>query len=286
MEAKKSSEKTTRPEPQGLFGIFSVLSRLFGREKSVTRQQKELNLREDALDREATLMNVLKSVNNKSEPDIVEAAKETSTKSSFFSFGSKKSKSKENVLDSQNTEENTEVKKLPTLDDKTIDKNKKFPNMENLTETEPKKSGWTRFKELRDTVFKRKHQTLKEEEPKEMTETETKTEGETENKEDENNEDTENKEGEIDFDEKKKDKDGTETSESSTEASSSSTESDKSEDKKVERKSSSNSRKGEVIIFGVLDDNFQDVFFFKIRILVRRWNANQAIEAWISRKTN
>ena len=249
----------------------------------MTRQQKELNLREDALDREATLMNVLKSVNNKSEPDIVEAAKETSTtqtKSSFFSFGSKKSKSKENVLDSQNTEENTEVKKLPTLDDKTIDKNKKFPNMENLTETEPKKSGWTRFKELRDTVFKRKHQTLKEEEPKEMTETETKTEGETENKEGENDgEDTENKEGEIDFDEKKKDKDGTETSESSTEASSSSTESDKSEDKKVERKSSSNSRKGEVIIFGVLDDNFQDVFFFKIRILVQRWNANQAIEA-------
>ena len=231
----------------------------------MTRQQKELNLREDALDREATLMNVLKSVNNKSEPDIVEAAKETSTtqtKSSFFSFGSKKSKSKENVLDAQNTEENTEVKKLPTLDDKTIDKNKKFPNMENLTETEPKKSGWTRFKELRDTVFKRKHQTLKEEEPKEMTETETKTEGETENKEDENGEDTENKEGEIDFDEKKKDKDGTETSESSTEASSSSTESDKSEDKKVERKSSSNSRKGEVVIFGIFNDNFQDVFFF------------------------
>ena len=36
-----------------------------------------MNLREDALDREATLMNVLKSVNNKSEPDIVEASKET-----------------------------------------------------------------------------------------------------------------------------------------------------------------------------------------------------------------
>ena len=86
MEAKKSSEKSTRQtEPQGLFGIFSVLSRLFGREKNPSnRQQKELNLREDALDREATLMNVLKSVNNKSEPDIVEASKET--KSSGFSI--------------------------------------------------------------------------------------------------------------------------------------------------------------------------------------------------------
>ena len=250
MEAKKSSEKSTRQtEPQGLFGIFSVLSRLFGREKNPSnRQQKELNLREDALDREATLMNVLKSVNNKSEPDIVEASKETKS-SGFFNFG-KKSKSKENVLETnkESTEENTEVKKLPTLDDKTIDKNKKFPNMENLTETESKKSGWTRFKELRDTVFKRKHQTLKEEEPKEMTETETKTEGENENKEDENAEggaNGETKDGDIDFEEKKKD---SETSESSTEASSSSTESDKSEDKKVERKSSSNSRKGEVIM--------------------------------------
>ena len=199
-----------------------------------------MNLREDALDREATLMNVLKSVNNKSEPDIVEATMEKKS-SGFFNFG-KKSKSKENVLDSQKeNEENTEVKKLPTLDDKTIDKNKKFPNMENLTETESKKSGWTRFKELRDTVFKRKHQTLKEEEPKEMTETETKTEDE--NKETENGENDESKD-DIDFDEKKKD--GTETSESSTEDSTSSTESDKSEEKKVERKSSSNSRKGEV----------------------------------------
>ena len=209
-----------------------------------------MNLREDALDREATLMNVLKSVNNKSEPDIVEATMEKKS-SGFFNFG-KKSKSKENVLDSpKENEENTEVKKLPTLDDKTIDKNKKFPNMENLTETESKKSGWTRFKELRDTVFKRKHQTLKEEEPKEMTETETKTEGENENKEDENAEggaNGETKDGDIDFEEKKKDKDGSDTSESSTEASTSSTESDKSEDKKVERKSSSNSRKGEVIM--------------------------------------
>ena len=208
-----------------------------------------MNLREDALDREATLMNVLKSVNNKSEPDIVEATMEKKS-SGFFNFG-KKSKSKENVLDSQKeNEENTEVKKLPTLDDKTIDKNKKFPNMENLTETESKKSGWTRFKELRDTVFKRKHQTLKEEEPKEMTETETKTEGENENKDGDDAEGAggETKDGDIDFEEKKKDKDGSDSSESSTEASTSSTESDKSEDKKVERKSSSNSRKGEVII--------------------------------------
>ena len=195
-------------------------------------------------------MNVLKSVNNKSEPDIVEATMEKKS-SGFFNFG-KKSKSKENVLDSSNkeNEENTEVKKLPTLDDKTIDKNKKFPNMENLTETESKKSGWTRFKELRDTVFKRKHQTLKEEEPKEMTETETKTEGENENKDGDDAEGAggETKDGDIDFEEKKKDKDGSDTSESSTEASTSSTESDKSEDKKVERKSSSNSKKGEVIM--------------------------------------
>ena len=33
-------------------------------------RNKELSLREDALDREATLMNVLKSVNQKSEPEI------------------------------------------------------------------------------------------------------------------------------------------------------------------------------------------------------------------------
>ena len=114
-----------------------------------------MNLREDALDREATLMNVLKSVNNKSEPDIIEATKETK---SGFSFFGKKSKSKENVLEtttggatSAEGDENSEVKKLPTLDDKTIDKNKKFANMDDLTETQPKKTGWERFKELRDT---------------------------------------------------------------------------------------------------------------------------------------
>ena len=116
-----------------------------------------MNLREDALDREATLMNVLKSVNNKSEPDIIEATKETK---SGFSFFGKKSKSKENVLESSATpggataaegDENSEVKKLPTLDDKTIDKNKKFAPMDDLTETQPKKTGWARFKELRDT---------------------------------------------------------------------------------------------------------------------------------------
>ena len=63
-------------------------------------RNKELSLREDALDREATLMNVLKSVNQKSEPDLVEVTKETtssSTKTSGFNWF--RSKSKENVLD-------------------------------------------------------------------------------------------------------------------------------------------------------------------------------------------
>ena len=82
-------------------GLFAFFAQIFGKKKSdYTMRNKELSLREDALDREATLMNVLKSVNQKSEPDLVEVTKETSSsKTSGFSWF--KSKSKENVLDQQ-----------------------------------------------------------------------------------------------------------------------------------------------------------------------------------------
>ena len=62
-------------------------------------RNKELSLREDALDREATLMNVLKSVNQKSEPDLVEVTKETTSSTKTSGFNWFRSKSKENVLD-------------------------------------------------------------------------------------------------------------------------------------------------------------------------------------------
>ena len=79
-------------------GLFAFFAQIFGKKKSdYTMRNKELSLREDALDREATLMNVLKSVNQKSEPDLVEVTKETSSKSSGFNWF--RSKSKENVLD-------------------------------------------------------------------------------------------------------------------------------------------------------------------------------------------
>ena len=120
-------------------------------------------------------MNVLKSVTaNRSEIDLTEAGKDSNPdqrKSSGFSFFGMRSKSKENVIDTNPAEDNTEeVKKLPTLDDKTIDKNKKFAPMENLTDaakTKPKGSGFARFKRIRDEMFRKKHQTLKEEDAKE-----------------------------------------------------------------------------------------------------------------------
>ena len=62
-------------------------------------RNKELSIREDALDREATLMNVLKSVNQKSEPDLVEVTKETTSSTKTSGFNWFRSKSKENVLD-------------------------------------------------------------------------------------------------------------------------------------------------------------------------------------------
>ena len=64
-------------------------------------------------------------------------------------------------------QESGEVKKLPTLEDKTIDKNKKYPPMENLTDAGKKSSarnGLLRLKRMRDEMFKKKHQSLKEEE--------------------------------------------------------------------------------------------------------------------------
>ena len=119
-------------------------------------------------------MNVLKSVTaNRSEIDLTETGKDSNPdqrKSSGFSFFGMRSKSKENVIDTNPAEDNTEeVKKLPTLDDKTIDKNKKFAPMENLTDaakTKPKGSGFARFKRIRDEMFRKKHQTLKEEDAK------------------------------------------------------------------------------------------------------------------------
>ena len=72
-------------------------------------RQNQVSLREDALDREATLMNVLKSVTaNRSEPDLIEAGKvENERKSSGFSFFGMRSKSKENVIDT-NPDDNAE----------------------------------------------------------------------------------------------------------------------------------------------------------------------------------
>ena len=229
-------------------GIFGVFARIFGRQKSgILTRQNQISLRDDALDREATLMNVLKSVtSNKSEPDLIEASKET--KSSGFTFFGMRSKSKENVIDE--TDKGTEVKKLPTLDDKTIDKNKKFAPMENLTDAgNTKKSGLARFKRIRDEIFRKKHQTLKEEDAKEVTEIVEKTDED--KKEDGEQTDKKNDDENLNFDEqkekneeegKKKDEDanGTQSStESSTESSTSSSESDKSEGKKkVDRKTS------------------------------------------------
>ena len=80
------------------------------------------------MDREATLMNVLKSVtSNKSEPDLLEAA--TKETKSHFNFFGMRSKSRENVIEEAKAMDADEVKKLPTLDDKTIDQNKKFAPM-------------------------------------------------------------------------------------------------------------------------------------------------------------
>ena len=116
-------------------------------------------------------MNVLKSVTaNRSETDLIEAGKETDhRKSSGFSFFGMRSKSKENVIDTNPEENAEEVKKLPTLNDKTIDKNKKFAPMENLTDAgnRPKRSGLARLKRIRDEILRKKHQTLKEEDAKE-----------------------------------------------------------------------------------------------------------------------
>ena len=64
-------------------------------------------------------------------------------------------------------QESGEVKKLPTLEDKTIDKNKKYPPMENLADAGKKSSarnGLLKLKRIRDEMFKKKHQSLKEEE--------------------------------------------------------------------------------------------------------------------------
>lgn len=195
-EPKNETLVKSVPPPSGIFGIFGIFNRLFGREKvgNTERNQKGLSLREDALDREATLMNVLKSVtSNKSETDLIEASKET--KSGFNFFGMR-SKSKENVIESSE-----EVKKLPTLDDKTIDKNKKFAPMENLTDAgKPKKSGLARLKRIRDEMFGKKHQTLKEEEPKE---TEAPTEIGEEKTEEEKKEDENKEKEDLDFEEQK-----------------------------------------------------------------------------------
>ena len=63
--------------------------------KILNFRQNQVSLREDAIDREATLMNVLKSVTaNRSEPDLIEAGKENERKSSGFSFFGMRSKSK------------------------------------------------------------------------------------------------------------------------------------------------------------------------------------------------
>ena len=81
-------------------GLFAFFAQIFGKKKSdYTMRNKELSLREDALDREATLMNVLKSVNQKSEPDLVEVTKETASSTKTSGFNWFRSKSKENVLD-------------------------------------------------------------------------------------------------------------------------------------------------------------------------------------------
>lgn len=82
--SKASEEPDKKLVDAGFLGLF--FARVFGgykRKSSYGTRNKELSLREDALDREATLMNVLKSVtSNKSEPDLVEATKET--KSGIF----------------------------------------------------------------------------------------------------------------------------------------------------------------------------------------------------------
>ncbi len=225
-------------------GLLGMFSKIFGKKKSsYTMRNKELSLREDALDREATLMNVLKSVTaNKSETDLVNAGHKTSTSSGFSFFGMR-SKSKENVLEA-NDSEKTEVKKLPTLEDKTIDKNKKYPPMENLTNAGKKsssRSGLARLRRIKDEMFKRKHQTLKEDESKENT-----TEEEGGKKDEENKEETDGAKGgddEINFEEKKNDNNSDEsTTQSSTEATSETASSSEAEKPEVERKQSNSSR--------------------------------------------
>ncbi len=205
-------------------------------------------------------MNVLKSVtSNKSEPDLIEASSKqepTSHKSSFSFFGMR-SKSKENVIDTVDEASREEaVKKLPTLDDKTIDKNKKFAPMENLTDAgKPKKGGLARLKRIRDEMFKKKHQTLKEEEVKETEEAKEMNEIESgagatgdEAKKDDKEE---NENGDkLDCDEQKAKKDDkdkeTETQQSSTESSTttteSSTETSESEDKNDRKVSNASSK--------------------------------------------
>ena len=52
------------------------------------------------------------------------------------------------------------------MEDKTIDKNKKYPPMENLTDAGKKssaRSGLQKLKRIRDEMFKKRHQSLKEE---------------------------------------------------------------------------------------------------------------------------
>ena len=162
------------------------------------------------------------------------------------------------------------------MEDKTIDKNKKYPPMENLADAGKKSSarnGLLKLKRIRDEMFKKKHQSLKEEEENkqnqeeatpETTEIKDKTE-ETDGKfktiqcnsiyvnlflflATANN--TDDKKDEINFAEQKKDdKDGATSSHSSSdttsEASGDSTDSEAAKDK---RKQSSSSRKNNEVI--------------------------------------
>lgn len=238
----------------GLWGFFG---KIFGggKKKSSYTMRNQVSLREDAIDREATLMNVLKSVTtNQSEPDLVEASKQKKSSGTFSFFGIR-SKSKENVIEATDEVNQTEVKKLPTLEDKTIDHNKKYPPMNDLTDAGKRsntRSGLNRLKRIRDEMFKKKHQTLKEDgEPAKEDTPDAAQAAATEvtATEEADKEQTKTDE-EMNFEEQKNDADSTQSStESTSEATGSSSESDKAEDKAAaERKHSNSSAKKEVLI--------------------------------------
>ena len=148
-EMPKEDESNAKPANrksrfhQWLDTVLSLKNKKESTDLEAYELGRKPGLREEAIDRENTLMNVLKSVKRRqSKEDLNDNTKST------FSFFGMRSKSKENVVDGK------QVKKLLTVD-KAIDQSRKYKPMENLADIPNKKrsSSLDKLKRIKSEMF-------------------------------------------------------------------------------------------------------------------------------------